>query len=519
MKKRILSIVMMLAVVMSLVGCTPNVAAYLEKTKEVQNWEGSKISGQAEVKVSFKDEQGKAQEVKMPMTVSGVSEGKEKAEVKVSMDMTAIKKMAPAEEAEEAMKMIPDKFEMHMFVDGSKIYINKDYFKAMAMGNKEALANIKEDYILLSTDEENSVAMMPQKAVMEYVNSAEFNADIMSILNKALEGYKPVVDMKVEGNKFTYEATSDQMAQEIINSVTTIVANWDKVSGDIYKLANKMEAGVDEATIKEAVKEFKKDDFAKSVNEAKETIKGSSLKSSIDFKEGKYLQEMVLDLKVKDMFNMVMTMKSEAVKDDSVKVMIPKSVKKLTSEEYMDLIFHMDKTPIINVRVNAEDLVFEDQQPTIVEGRTLVPFRALLEKLGAKVEWNEKTQTVTATKADKTIVLKIGSNKATVDGKEVTLDVPAVIENGRTIVPLRFLSENLGYKVKFDAEMAPFYVIDIYNTTDEKLAETLKAKEEAMIAEFEKMEKESLEKANKTEKANSVGIIGGKDSETKIKVK
>lgn len=512
MKKRIISIVMMLAMVMSLVGCTPNITAYLEKTKEVQNWKGSKISGQAEVKVSFKDDQGKTQEVKMPMTVSGVSEGKEKAEVKVSMDMTAIKKMAPAENDEEAMKMIPDKFEMHMFVDGTKVYINKDYFNAMAMGNKEALANIKEDYVLLATDEENSVAIMPQKAVMEYVNSAEFNADVMSILNKALEGYKPLGDMKVEGNKFTYEATSDQMAQEIINSVTTIVANWDKVSGDIYKLANKMEAGVDEATIKGAVKEFKKDDFAKSVNKAKETIKGSSLKSSIDFKEGRYLQEVVLDLKVKDMFNMAMTMKSEAVKDDSVKVMIPKSVKKLTSAEYMDLIFHIDQTPIINVRVNAEELEFSDQQPTIVEGRTLVPFRALLEKLGAKVEWNEKNQTVTATKADKSIVLKIGSNKATVDGKEVTLDVPAVIENGRTIVPLRFLSENLGYKVKFDAEMASFYVIDIYNTTDEKLAETLKAKEEAMIAEFAKKEKESLEKADKSEKATSVGIIGGKDS-------
>ena len=60
--------------------------------------------------------------------------------------------------------------------------------------------------------------------------------------------------------------------------------------------------------------------------------------------------------------------------------------------------------------------------------------------------------------------------------------------------------------------MSPFYMIDIYNTSDEDLAKALKAKEDAMIAEFAKMEKESLEKANKSEKATSVGIIAGKDS-------
>ncbi|MBO5370356.1 MAG: copper amine oxidase N-terminal domain-containing protein, partial [Clostridia bacterium] len=71
--------------------------------------------------------------------------------------------------------------------------------------------------------------------------------------------------------------------------------------------------------------------------------------------------------------------------------------------------------------LNGEKVLF-DVLPTITDGRTLVPLRAIFEALGAKVEWNGETQTITATKDDKTVVLTIGSNEMTVDGETKTLD-------------------------------------------------------------------------------------------------
>jgi len=86
----------------------------------------------------------------------------------------------------------------------------------------------------------------------------------------------------------------------------------------------------------------------------------------------------------------------------------------------------------------------------IVNSRTLVPLRAIFEAMGATIEWDSATYTVTATKASKVIKLTVGAPTATVDGKQVTLAVPAVLINSRTFVPLRFVSDALGAAVAWD---------------------------------------------------------------------
>jgi len=91
-----------------------------------------------------------------------------------------------------------------------------------------------------------------------------------------------------------------------------------------------------------------------------------------------------------------------------------------------------------------------DVKPFIQEGRTLVPFRALCETLGAQVGWNAETQTITVLKGSKVIEMTIGNNTALVDGKQTTLDVPPSIVDGRTVVPLRFVGESLDTKVSYD---------------------------------------------------------------------
>lgn len=98
------------------------------------------------------------------------------------------------------------------------------------------------------------------------------------------------------------------------------------------------------------------------------------------------------------------------------------------------------------VFASGQKLTF-DVPPQIVRARTLMPIRAVAEKLGADVRWDPKTRTITIRKEEKVIVLVVNMPQAKVDGKEVKLDVPPAVTNGRTMVPLRFVMEHLGGNV------------------------------------------------------------------------
>lgn len=105
----------------------------------------------------------------------------------------------------------------------------------------------------------------------------------------------------------------------------------------------------------------------------------------------------------------------------------------------------------IKVNVNGE-LVKFDVQPTIIDGRTLVPVRTIFEKLGLEVGWDDETRTVIGKNNGMEIKLPVGNKKATKNGLEIELDVPSSIIEGRTLVPVRFIAESLGAEVDWDEE-------------------------------------------------------------------
>lgn len=114
-----------------------------------------------------------------------------------------------------------------------------------------------------------------------------------------------------------------------------------------------------------------------------------------------------------------------------------------------------DKTEIIMVigsdtpTVNGKEVKI-DVPAQILDGRTMTPSRFVAESLGADVDWDEAAKTVTVTNGTKTIKLVIDSNIALVDGEEVEIDVPATIIDGRTLTPSRFVAEALGADVDWD---------------------------------------------------------------------
>ena len=91
-----------------------------------------------------------------------------------------------------------------------------------------------------------------------------------------------------------------------------------------------------------------------------------------------------------------------------------------------------------------------DTVPIIKNDRTLLPLRAVVESLGGSVAWENKTKTAAFAKDDKVIFMTIGSRTAFVNTTEYTIDTEPIIIDGRTMLPIRFVAENLGFKVKWD---------------------------------------------------------------------
>lgn len=94
--------------------------------------------------------------------------------------------------------------------------------------------------------------------------------------------------------------------------------------------------------------------------------------------------------------------------------------------------------------------VSTDAPPVIVNDRTLVPVRAILDAMGATIGWSDESKQVTAELGDTTIILSIGNTTAIVNNQFEPLDVPAQIINGRTMIPARFVAENLNADVTWD---------------------------------------------------------------------
>lgn len=99
-----------------------------------------------------------------------------------------------------------------------------------------------------------------------------------------------------------------------------------------------------------------------------------------------------------------------------------------------------------DINVNGQ-MLETDVLAVVLENRSLVPVRAVFEKLGATVIWYDNTKEVCVSLKNNKVVLKIDDKTAVVNGKKVVMDVAATVINGRTMVPLRFVGEQLGCEV------------------------------------------------------------------------
>lgn len=114
----------------------------------------------------------------------------------------------------------------------------------------------------------------------------------------------------------------------------------------------------------------------------------------------------------------------------------------------------------IDVQLNGANLQIQDAAPVNEDGRVYVPFRAVFEALGAIVEYDKESDTITAQKGDTAVQFVIGSTDVTVDGKTVTTDAASFVRDGRTYVPVRFAAQSLGVTVGWDAARQTVVMVD-----------------------------------------------------------
>ncbi|KXL54533.1 N-acetylmuramoyl-L-alanine amidase LytC precursor [Anaerotignum neopropionicum] len=104
----------------------------------------------------------------------------------------------------------------------------------------------------------------------------------------------------------------------------------------------------------------------------------------------------------------------------------------------------------VKINIDGKELVPEDMPPVIIDGRTVLPMRLIAQALGCEVLWNEDTKQAFVMNDDYTVAFTLGSKKGIKNGTEFTMDVPAMIINDRTMLPVRALANALDINITWD---------------------------------------------------------------------
>lgn len=161
-----------------------------------------------------------------------------------------------------------------------------------------------------------------------------------------------------------------------------------------------------------------------------------------------------------------------------------------------------------NVLVNGSPIQ-SDFTPYVTKGRTFVPVRELTEGLGAEVNWDGENMTVEIKFGEKTILLKINSDVTYVDGKKKIVEEDQVPKlalyrsprvESKTMIPLRFVSETLGYNVSWDEKTSTVLIATGENISSEVVKTATIISDDDLKEEDKKNKNSSVEFQSSTEK-------------------
>lgn len=139
--------------------------------------------------------------------------------------------------------------------------------------------------------------------------------------------------------------------------------------------------------------------------------------------------------------------------------------------------------------VNGKDMPIDDEGtvPVIVNDRTLLPVRAVVEQMGGTVGWNNETEEVTLTYGEDEIKLTIDSTEALLNGGKQTLDVAPTVMNNRTMLPIRFVAESFKFSVDWNENEQSVTITNAKSTEQNPVkqpAETKDTENKSLVVYF-----------------------------------
>lgn len=134
----------------------------------------------------------------------------------------------------------------------------------------------------------------------------------------------------------------------------------------------------------------------------------------------------------------------------------------------MELVYdgkvHNYDLPPISLYINNEQIITTVMPPVQIDNRVLVPAREVFEPMGAVVDWDATEKKVYVLYQGRQMILEVNSTKVILDGEVVELDVPAKIINDKVMVPIRFISEKMGFEVNWKSSEYAVYINEIGTT-------------------------------------------------------
>lgn len=114
----------------------------------------------------------------------------------------------------------------------------------------------------------------------------------------------------------------------------------------------------------------------------------------------------------------------------------------------------------IRVKLNGEEVAF-DQGPILVDEKPMIPLRAVFEKMGASISWDNDTETVVAMCRDTIVMIQIGNEKMFKLDEAIVLETPAMLVNDRTLIPVHAITDIWGCNIEWNSETNEVVIIGV----------------------------------------------------------
>ncbi|MGL6173951.1 MAG: N-acetylmuramoyl-L-alanine amidase [Cellulosilyticaceae bacterium] len=153
----------------------------------------------------------------------------------------------------------------------------------------------------------------------------------------------------------------------------------------------------------------------------------------------------------------------------------------------MELVYdgktHYYNLPPITMYINGEEVDTNLMPPVQIENTTLVPVREIFEPMGAFVEWKAEEKRVYIDYNNTLLILEMDNKEAWKNGEVLTLDVPAKVINNKIMVPVRFISEQIGFEVKWVGDTREIFITEDKLITPPEVVEPTPEPEEPVYPE------------------------------------